>query len=103
MKSNHVVASLALILAFGLTDTLANDSGERGDRSETQQRRDQRNEQRQQDRFNAERRAETESRRSASDRTVEQNRHPNHLSAEERRALRQQINEAGQDIYNRQR
>ncbi len=103
MKSHHVVTGLVFLLSFGLPFARANDNGERGERFETQQRRDYRNEQRQQDRLSAERRAETQSRRSASERTLEQNRHPNHLSAEERRALRQQINEAGQDIYNRQR
>jgi hypothetical protein len=103
MKINHVAAGLAFLLSLGLQNTRANDSGERGDRSDTQQRRDHRSEQRQQDRITVERRAETEPRRPTVDRMVEQNRHPNHLSAEERRALRQQINEAGQDIYNRQR
>ena len=81
-----------------------NDNGERGDRSD-QQRRD-RGEHRQQERSSAaERRAAFDSRRPEVERVnqLEQSRRANHLSAEERRALRQQINEAGQDIYNRQR
>ena len=103
MKIFYAVASLAILLPLGAANVHANDSGDRGDRSDSQQRRDNRGEQRQQDRLAAERRAEADSRRVAAERMYEQNKHPNHLSAEERRALRQQINEAGQDLYNRPR
>ena len=103
MKNVYAAAGSALILFFGIANVQANDNGERGDRTEAQQRHDHRNEQRQQERSAAEHRAEVDARRLTAERTADQSRHPNHLSTEERRALRQQINEAGQDIYNRQR
>ena len=104
MKNFLPTASLALMLLTSMQFAHGNDNGERGDRSD-QQRRD-RSEQRQQERSNAaDRRAAFDSRRPEVDRVnqTEQTRRANHLSAEERRALRQQINEAAQDIYNRRR
>lgn len=106
MKTFYVVASFAIMLMLGVANAHANDSGDRSDRgkwADVQQRHDSRSEQRQQERIAVDRRVESDSRRLSVERMTEQNRHANHLSAEERRALRQQINEAGQDIYNRHR
>lgn len=102
----YTAAILVASLLFGIGGVLANDNGERSDRAETQQRRDVRSEQRQPERgATADRPAEVENARRTAERSNpnDPNKHANHLSAEERRALRQQINEAGQDIYNRQR
>ena len=99
-------AILVASLLSGIGSVLANDNGERGDRAESQQHRDVRTEQRQPERSaTTDRPVEADNNRRAAERSnpADQNKHANHLSAEERRALRQQINEAGQDIYNRQR
>lgn len=111
MKISNVTAGFALLLLFSMHGVSANDNGDRGDHGERgnrseEQRRGGSGESRQQSHNNAvERRTEIESHRLAAERTLpsEQGKRANHLSPEERRALRQQINEAGQDIYNRQR
>ena len=101
MKIHYAVISLAATLLIGSSLAVADNN----DRSERQQR-EQRAEQRKQERLgNAERRAEFEARRASEEKanSPDQSKHANHLSADQRRALRQQINEAGQDIYGRRR
>lgn len=101
MKIYTAFISLAVTLLIGSSVAFADNN----DRTERQQR-DARAEQRKLERLgNAERRAEFEARRASDERAnpSDQGKHANHLSADQRRALRQQINEAGQDIYGRRR
>ena len=102
MKTQYIAAQFALGLILGLGVSIA--FADNNDRSERQQR-DTHAEQRQHERSrDAEQRGENEPHRLSIERAnqSEEVRHVNHLSADQRRALRQQINEAGQDIYARQ-
>ena len=100
---NAVTLSVLLLIAGSLAH--ADGQSNRSDRSERQTHREIRPDSRQQERSTAtsERQIDTESRQSLMDAQfqAESGKRFGHLSADERRALRRQINEAGQDIYSR--
>ncbi len=101
MKIRYFVAFFAIAYGLSMSVALA-DKEDRPDRRQHEERA----EQKQQDRFiRSEQRVDNEPRRQSNERgnQIDQGRRSNHLSADERRALRQQINEAGQDIYSRRR
>lgn len=101
MKMHYTAAALIMTLWMSANTAFA-DNNDRPERHP----RDTRAEQRQQEKATSvERRVDSETRNPPAERPsqADQSKHANHLSADERRALRQQINEAGQNIYARQR
>ena len=104
MKSIICMAGLSAMLLNVAVIVHADDRTERGERVERQSHTDNRNETRQRERAAVqERQFDVETRQSPSDIQfqAESGKRFGHLTADERRALRRQINEAGQDIYTR--
>ncbi len=101
MKMYYTVAALIISLGMSANSALA----DKKDHAEEHQRDASADQRLHEKAVTFERRAESESRHPPLERPAQadQSKHANHLSAGERRALRQQINEAGQDIYGRQR
>ena len=99
------VAGIAMILALNLNCAQAGEHGERNDRAERREARmEQRTHERaaQQDHQAAQQDRQTAQQGPASAEVKpELPRRPGRMTPEERRALRRQINEAGQDIYSR--
>lgn len=96
------VAGIAMILALNLNCAQAGEHGDRAERREA--RMEQRTHERaaQQDHQAAQRDRQTAQQGPASAEVQpEPPRKPGRMTPEERRALRRQINEAGQDIYSR--
>ena len=103
MKMALTRISIALLLAAGAVSAVANPYGREEREAARQQQREGRTEQREALRGEVQSQRQEERRRDVAPPpqqvAPDQARRPGKLSPEERRALRQQINEAGHDIY----
>ena len=102
MKMALTRISIALLLAAGAVSAVANPYGREEREAARQQQREGRMEQREAPRGEVQSQRQEERRRDVAppqQAAPDQARRPGKLSPEERRALRQQINEAGHDIY----
>ena len=107
MKNLFSVASLSVALLSVMTWVHAGDRNEHAERHEaraeqrSEQRTEQRGEQQAQEHARNQERKVEERQAAGTESQPEAFKKPQRMTPEERRALRRQINEAGQDIYSR--